>query len=209
MELTIKNEKLPPHFEAEKKSPLNQNLPESKTNPSSSEASKKWAEEHPEAMCYGFLSSFLEICEMRGIELDLTYNTFKNVCAGLGALFAFQKKHYEHYSNVDIVAKTLASYLSYLAINEHNCWFRTTCYLAQIKTGKALKQPLWANVDSIAVGRKNKYIDFLPCCKEAVKPGTIMIPDGLTVQIDPVVAEYKKLTGVDLREYGFANLFVN
>lgn len=62
-------------------------------------------------MCYGFMSSFLEICEKRGIELDLTYITFKNVCAGLGALFAFQKKHYEHYSNVDIVAKTLASYL--------------------------------------------------------------------------------------------------
>lgn len=209
MELTIKNEKLISHFEAEENSPLNQNLPINKTNPSSSEASRKWSEEHPEAMCYGFLTSFLEISEMRGIELDLTYSTFKNVCAGLGALFAFQKKHYEHYSNVDIIAKTLASYLSYLAINEHNCWFRSTCYLAQIKAGKGPKQPLWANVDFIAVGRKNKYVDFLPCCKEAVKPGTIMIPDGLTVRIDPIVEEYKKLTGVDLKEYGFANLFIS
>jgi hypothetical protein len=29
------------------------------------------------------------------------------------------------------------------------------------------------------------------------------------LQIAPVVAEYKKLTGVDLTEYGVANLFVN
>jgi hypothetical protein len=208
MELSIKNENLTAHFQAEENSPLNQNMPINKTTPYSNEASKKWAEDHPEAMCYGFLSSFLEISEMRGIELDLTYNTFKNVCAGLGALFAFQKKHYDHYANVDIVAKTLASYLSYLAINEHNYWFRTTCYLAQVKAGKPPKQPLWAGVDSIAVGKKNKYVDFLPCCKDAVKPGSIMIPGGLTIQIDPIIAEYKKLTGVDLTEYGFSNLFI-
>jgi hypothetical protein len=29
------------------------------------------------------------------------------------------------------------------------------------------------------------------------------------LQIAPVVAEYKKLTGVDLTEYGFSNLFAN
>jgi len=103
----------------------------------------------------------------------------------------------------------LAAVLSYLAINEHNCWFRTTSYLAQVQAGKAPKQPLWAGVFSIAVGRKNKYIDVLPCCKAAVIPGTILIPDGLTLQIAPVVAEYKRLTGVDLTEYGAANVFVN
>ena len=139
----------------------------------------------------------------------MTYATAKNIGPGLIALFSHQKKHYEHSKNVDIVAKTLAAVLSYLAINEHNCWFRSTSYLAQVKAGKALKQPLWAGVFSIAVGRRNKYIDFLPCCKAATIAGTILIPDGLTLQIAPVVAEYKKLTGMDLTEYGFANLFMN
>ena len=202
MDLTIKNEKLLTHFEAE------HNIAVQAANQQSAD-SGAWAKEHPESILYNYLDSFLEICEASGIQIDLTYATAKNIGPGLIALFSHQKKHYEHSKNVDIVAKTLAAALSYLAIKEHNCWFRTTSDLAQVKAGKARKQSLWAGVFSIAVGRKNMYIDLLPCSKAAVIPGTILIPDGLTLQIAPVVAEYKKLTGVDLAEYGFANLFVN
>jgi hypothetical protein len=202
MELSIKNEKLLAHFEAE------HDIAMQNANQQSADANA-WVKEHPESILYNYLDSFLEVCEARGIEIDLTYATAKNIGPGLIALFSRQKKHYEHSKNVDIIAKTMAAVLSYLAINEHNCWFRTTRYLAQVQAGKAPKQPLWANVFSIAVVRKNKYIDFLPCCKAAVIPGTILIPDGLTLQIAPVVAEYKKLVGVDLTEYGIANIFVN
>lgn len=206
MELSIKNEKLVAHFEAERNSPMQQSFEQGNQHDTASSA---WAKEHPECILYSYLDSFLEICEARGVEVDLTYATAKNIGPGLIALFSHQKQHYEHSKNVEIVAKTLAAVLSYLAINEHNCWFRATSYLAQVKAGKAPQQPLWAGVFSIAVGRKNRHRDFLPCCKTAVTPGTILIPDGLTLQIAPVVAEYKKLTGVDLTEYGFANLFVN
>lgn len=202
MELSVKNEKLVAHFEAER------NIAMQNANQQAAD-SNAWVKEHPESILYNYLDSFLEVCEACGVEIDLTYATAKNIGPGLLALFSCQKKHYEHSKNVDIVAKTLAAVLSYLAINEHNCWFRTTSYLAQVKAGKTPKQPLWAGVFSIAVGRKNTYIDLLPCCKAAAIPGTILIPDGLTLQIAPVVAEYKKLTGVDLTEYVFANLFVN
>lgn len=210
MQLNIKNQRLIRHFEEERNSPLQKSFNEEGKQPMQHDpASKAWSTTHPECVLYGYLDSFLEICEQRNIEIDLTYDTAKNINAGLIALFSFQKKHYEHSKNVDIVAKTLAAVLSYLAINEHNCWFRSTSYLAQVKAGKTPKQPLWAGVFSIAVGRRNKYMDFLPCCKEAVKPGIILIPDGLTLQIAQIVAEYKKLTGVDLTEHGLANLFVN
>lgn len=198
MELSIKNEKLVAHFEVE------HNIAVQDANQQSADTGA-WAKEHPESILYNYLDSFLEICESRGIEMDLTYATAKNIGPGLIALFSHQKKYYAHEKNVDIVAKTLAAVLSYLAINEHNCWFRSTSYLA----GKVPNQPLWANVFSVAVGRKNKYIDLLPCCKVATIAGIIMIPEGLTLQIAPVVAEYKKLTGVDLTEYGAANVFVS
>ena len=171
--------------------------------------SNAWVKEHPESILYNYLDSFLEVCEARGVEIDLTYATAKNIGPGLIALFSHQKKHYEHSKNVDIVAKTLAAVLSYLAINEHNCWFRTTSYLAQVKAGKALKQPLWAGVFSIAVGRKNKYMDFLAAAKESVTSGSVMSPNGLTIQPAAIIAEYKKLTGLDLTEYGVANIFMN
>lgn len=213
MELSIKNEKLIAHLQAEENSPLQQESNHfratGKEDPALRQAAGKWSEEHPETVLYGYLRSFLEICEMHNIQVDLTYDTAKNLGAGLSALFVFQKKHYDHATNVDIVAKTLASVLSYLAINEHGYWFRSTRYLAQIKAGKGPNCPLWSNIDSVSVGRKNKYVDFLSCCKESVKPGTILIPNGLTIQIDPVLAEYKKLTGIDLAEHGLGNLFVS
>ena len=202
MELSVKNEKLVAHFEAER------NIAMQNANQQAAD-SNAWVKEHPESILYNYLDSFLEVCEACGVEIDLTYATAKNIGPGLLALFSCQKKHYEHSKNVDIVAKTLAAVLSYLAINEHNCWFRNTSYLAQVKAGKTPKQPLWAGVFSIAVGRRNKYIDFLPCCKAAVAAGMIMIPNGLTLQIAPVVAEYKKITGVDLAEHGLCNVFVN
>ena len=202
MELSVKNEKLVAHFEAER------NIASQNANQQAAD-SNAWVKEHPESILYNYLDSFLDVCEACGVEIDLTYATAKNIGPGLLALFSCQKKHYEHSENVDIVAKTLAVVLSYLAISEHNCWFRTTSYLAQVKAGKALKQPLWAGVFSIAVGRKNKYMDFLAAAKESVTSGSVMSPNGLTIQPAAIIAEYKKLTGLDLTEYGVANIFMN
>lgn len=102
MDLTIKNEKLLTHFEAER------NIAVQDANQQSAN-SGAWAKEHPESILYNYLDSFLEVCESRGIEIDLTYATAKNIGPGLIALFSHQKKHYEHSKNVDIVAKTLAA----------------------------------------------------------------------------------------------------
>lgn len=202
MEVSIINEKLGPHFKTEQgiaaQRALNQNDP----------IVTAWGGEHPETILFGYLQSFLDICEGSKIEFDLTYHTVNNLGMGLVALYQVQKKVYDQQKNAEIVTKTLATVLSYLAINEHDCWFRTTSYLAQVKAGKTPKQPLWADVLSIAVGKKNKYKDFLASAKESVKPGSVMSPNGLSLQFAPVVAEYKKLTGVDLVENGITNMFM-
>ena len=62
---------------------------------------------------------------------------------------------------------------------------------------------------SIAIGRKNKYMDLLAAAKESVIPGSVMSPNGLSIQPTAIIAEYKKLTGVDLVEHGIANIFMN
>ena len=203
MELSVKNDKLIGHFQAERDMVAlrSENMEDPKV--------RTWSMDHPETMLFGYLDSFLEICEANKIEFDLTYNSVKNLGMGLVALYQVQKKSYDQPKNTDIIAKTLAAVLSYLAINEHGCWFRTTSYLAQVKAGKAPKQPLWADVLSIAVGRKNKYNDLLAAAKESVIPGSVMSPNGLSIQPTAIIAEYKKLTGVDLAEYGIANIFMN
>lgn len=203
MELSVKNDKLIGHFQAERDMVAlrSENMEDPKV--------RTWSMDHPETMLYGYLDSFLEICEANKIEFDLTYNTVKNIGMGLIALYQVQKKSYDQPKNADIIAKTLATVLSYLAINEHGCWFRTTSYLAQVKAGKAPKQPLWADVLSISVGRKNKYADLLAAAKESVIPGSVMSPNGLSIQPATIIAEYKKLTGVDLVEHGIASIFMN
>lgn len=35
------------------------------------------------------------------------------------------------------------------------------------------------------------------------------MPNGMTLHVDEAAAEYKRLTGVDLTEYGLANIAVN
>lgn len=203
MELSIKNDKLVSHFQAERDMVAlrSENMEDSKV--------RAWSIDHPETMLYGYLDSFLEVCEANQIEFDLTYKTIENLGMGLVALYQVQKKVYDQQKNAEIVAKTLAAVLSYLAINEHGCWFRTTSYLTQFKAGKVPKQPLWADVLSIAVGRKNKYMDLLAAAKESVTPGSVMSPNGLSIQPAAIIAEYKKLTGVDLVEYGIASIFMN
>ena len=203
MELSVKNNKLIGHFQAERDMAAlrSENMEDPKV--------RAWSIAHPEAMLYGSLDSFLEICEANKIEFDLTYGTVKNLGIGLVALYQVQKKSYDQPKNTDIIAKTLAAVLSYLAINEHGCWFCTTSYLAQVKAGKAPKQPLWADVLSIGVGRKNKYIDLLAAAKESVIPGSVMSPNSLSIQPAAIIEEYKKLTGIDLVGHGVANIFMN
>jgi hypothetical protein len=103
VELSIINEKLSSHFEAEQwiaeQRTINQNDPKVAV----------WSSEHPETMLYSYLDSFLEICEDGDIEFDLTYNTVKNVGVGLVALYQVQKKVYNQQKNADIIAKTLAT----------------------------------------------------------------------------------------------------
>ena len=203
MKLSIKNDKLLDHFQAER------DMVALRSEDIEDPRVRAWSIDHPETMLYGYLDSLLEICENGKVEFDLTYNTINNLGTGLAMLYQVQKKSYDQIKNADIIAKTLATVLSYLAINEHGCWFRTTSYLAQVKAGKAPKQSLWADVLSISVGRKSKYVDFLATAKLSVTAGSIMSPNGLSLQFAPIIAEYKKLTGVDIAEHGITNIFMN
>lgn len=209
MNLKIKNQRLISHFEAEQNSAMQKMYSNPSPDAYKDPAAGEWGKNHPETILHGYLCSFLEICEQSKIEFDLTYDTVKNLVLGLGAMFTVQKKTCDHATNVALVAKTLASVLSYLAINEHDYWFRSTRYLEQIQAGKGPAQPLWADVDSIAVGEKSKYVDFLASSLKAARPGSVMAPAGLTLQFDDVVAEYKALTGVDLTKNGLKNLSIN
>ena len=203
MDLAIKNDKLIGHFTVE------QGLLAKRSGESIDSVSVAWVIEHPESILFGYLDSFLEVCETSKIKFDLTYDTIKNVGIGLAALYNTHKNIYNPEENAEIIAKTLATVLSYLVINEHDCWFRCTSYLEQIKAGKAPNQALWADVFEIAVGRKTKFKDLCDAAMACVRIGSVMSPNGLILAMDPIVEEYEKLTGVDLVKHGIINVVMN
>lgn len=152
----------------------------------------------------GYMQSYIEICDPNRKGFDLTYATVDTLFINLAAMFEAQRRlGYDPQSNEHIIVCTLAALLSYLAINEHGYWFRVTSYLEQYRAGKAPKRPLWGSIMSVAVGKKDNYMDFLPSAREDINNHPIFeLEDGLIISPHATIEAYKKLTGVDLVKRG-------
>ena len=71
----------------------------------------------------GYVSSYVEIANIPDINLplDLTYNTVGNLATALCYLFMIgRNSHYKDAQNIEILEKTIAAYLYFLAANEHD-----------------------------------------------------------------------------------------
>ena len=201
MQLVIKNSQLATHFAEEKNSPIaiwRSDNPNGVTEA----AAKDWGTDHPETILYQYLHSFLKICEEQEIEFDLTYATVHNLGPGLLALLLSQQESYDFQENLDIIAKTLAAVLSYLAINERGYWFHPLRLFDDDILVIASQLPLWAGTLIMAVEKGEQFTDFLPYAKEAIQFDWNTTPASLKLQFAPVIAEYKELTGDDLSAYG-------
>lgn len=207
MDVVLKNEKLSEHFATMKKA---EEMWDTKAPVESmSEEYGNWLLAHPETILYGYLSSFLECCKKSNVKIDLTYGTVKNISMGLIFLFSAQKRGgIPLEENREIIIKTLAAVLTYLAINEHNAGFYIIDYLPMIKKGKQPEYPIWSFY-SLGAKRKTKCIDFLPAAVNSVVNAFLLVEDGLSLDIDSVVEEYKKFTGIDLSEYGLSDVVIN
>ena len=65
---------------------------------------------------------------LASVDLDMTYETAKNIMPSVIALANLQSKNgYDNQRNAEITMKTLAVYLTIMAVNNHN---------AKIKVGK-------------------------------------------------------------------------
>ena len=124
-------------------------------------------------------------------------------------LFYRQQRNYHDKKTVlDFCAKAMAATLSYLAIIHYDCWFRTANYRKRIQAGKKPCKPLWADAYSVAVGKKGDYVDFLPCCKAAIQQERSPNPETATIYVWEIAAKFKRITGVDLTQYGFQDFVI-
>ena len=153
----------------------------------------------------GYLDAMEDGARLANVELDMTYETAKNLMPAVIALANLQNKNgYDNQRNAEITMKTLAAYLTLMAVNNHN---------AKIKVDKKgssrdSRPSLWSDRYYLRINNKRDS-DFLPCAIEGINAIPIEVDDGFTVDINALIGAYLRITGVNLADYGLANLIIN
>ena len=151
----------------------------------------------------GYMQSFEEVCQTVGIDLDLTYDTAENLTPALMTFALFMVRRGDDPDSIkDVMVKTLATYLTLLAINNHDL---PVSYRFHFGNGDAEK-PLWGGGIEMSLSR-GVHPDFL----EAVAYGVdrvFTIDNGFVLDVAVAAGVYKALTGVSLSDYRFASLVI-
>ena len=163
-----------------------------------------------EGLLLGYLDSFFTIIAGRGIQLDMTYQTVDRLPTAIAELYIFHRMggvyQNEPVKRIGLVEKTLAAYLTLLAMNEHGYSMRVRDYLSDLRKGKKPEYPLWAEMFSIMTG-PHADVDLLPSCVIAHdRTGIYVSRNGLRLNAEPIVEVYRFMSNVNLTKYGFTNI---
>ena len=151
----------------------------------------------------GYLQALEEGARNAKVELDMTYDTLNNVKPALIALADIQNKNgYDNKRNSTVTAKTLASYLTLMAINNH----KVKITVEMTSDGRKEKPYFWADMYQIKLNGKIDS-DFLPYAIKSANSG-IEVDNGIAFNITPLVGAYKRATRINLLDYGFDNMIV-
>ena len=74
-----------------------------------------------------------------------------------------------------------------------------------VSLAQAIADDMAGEENGIVIGYDRRFLSDM-ASKWAAE---VFAANGITVHVDPVVAEYKKLTGVDLTKYGFGTVIIN
>lgn len=154
----------------------------------------------------GYLQAMEEGAELANVELDMSYDTIKNVLPALIALANIQSKsenYQDNRHNAEITMKTLAAYLTMMAANNHG---------AKIKVDKKgnsreSRPELWSDRYYLRINNKRES-DLLPYAIEGLDSTPIEVDNGFTVDINPLIGAYLRITNENLADHGFSNLVI-
>jgi len=154
----------------------------------------------------GYLHAMESGAQIANVLLDMTYETLPNIIPATTALAYLQKKQgYDNQENAELTMKTLAAYLTLMAVNNHR---------AKIQVNKRASRrreeapDLWSYIYYLRINNKRDS-DFLPPAIEGINATPVEVANGFTVDVGPLIGAYKRITGVDLEDYGFSNLIID
>lgn len=150
----------------------------------------------------GFFNGFEGICETISLNMDLSYETIGNFGDAILANYIYHKNvdKVSYEDNLDLLAHCIAAYLTFLSMNEHNCYMDAIPYNTNDKSYHP--NYLWADFLEIKVSGLRE-LDLLPACKKAFAAiSDKNYDDEITLDLSPVFDRYKRLTDVNLNELG-------
>lgn len=154
----------------------------------------------------GYLHAMESGAKIANVVLDMTYETLPNIIPATTALAYLQKKQgYDNQENAELTMKTLAAYLTLMAVNNH----RAKIQVNKRASKRREKAPeLWSYIYYLRINNKRDS-DFLPPVIEGINTIPVDINNGFTVDINSLIGAYKRVTGVGLDDYGFTNLVID
>lgn len=117
------------------------------------------------------------------------------------------KQHVNDYDNQRdkrVTCRTIAGYLTTLAINNHDLGIEAKTY----SNNKDETRPEHGADRFIIKLNHKKNSDFLPFVWEGATGHPIEVENGFMIDVDPLIEAYKRVTGVDLAEKGLANMIL-
>ena len=154
----------------------------------------------------GYLDAMESGAKLAKVDLDMTYETVSNLMPSVIMLAHLQKaQEYDNKKNAELVAKTLAAYLTMLAINNHKVKVGVG---SKANKWKESRPEYWSDKYYLRLNNK-KESDLLPYAVAGINASPIEVENGFTLEISPLLGAYRRITGVDLQEYGFVNLIID
>ena len=154
----------------------------------------------------GYLDAMEDGAELANVPLDMTYDTANNIMPAIIALANLQNKtgYPDNQHNAEITMKTLAAYLTLMAVNNHSAKIKVD----RKGNSRGSERPdLWSDRYYLRINNKRDS-DFLPYAVEGINAAPIEVENGFMVDTNVLIEAYLRITGVDLTDYGFANLII-
>ena len=154
----------------------------------------------------GYLDALEEGAERASADLDMTYETIGNLMPAVIALANIQHKS-ENYKddrhNAEITMKTLAAYLTLMAVNNHGAKISVN----RKGNSREERPDLWSDRYYLRINNKRES-DLLPYAIEGIDAAPVEVENGFSVDINPLIGAYLRITGDNLADKGFANLII-
>ncbi len=156
------------------------------------------------AIIGAYAAELIIAADEAGIQLDLSYDTIKNIPDAMSALYDKQfRAGFADSRNKEVTCRALAAYMDLLIINNFDdCSIDARRY--PNKNNEASSER-WTGFLALVLDKK-KNSDMLPFVWRGANLSEEKVENGFILDITPLVEGYKKLTGGKLTDEGLTDM---